>query len=117
MRLFLLSERAFCLGDPQFGADAVRGRSGRACAQKAGASAQNRGKRLPDMMPHGDDTAPGRARDLAAQARRAWMLFGSRSRRGRDGRRDDDDDDDLPRPNAIVALFPLLSLVASPLPA
>ncbi|WP_165373780.1 MULTISPECIES: hypothetical protein [Sorangium] len=45
------------------------------------------------------------------------MLFGSRSRRGRDGRRDDDDDDDLPRPNAIVALFPLLSLVASPLPA
>ncbi|XXX78053.1 hypothetical protein WMF30_04695 [Sorangium sp. So ce134] len=89
----------------------------RACSQKAGAPTRNRGKRLPDMMPHGDDTSPGRARDLAAQARRAWMLFGSRSRRGRDGRRDDDDDDDLPRPNAIVALFPLLSFAVAPLPA
>ncbi|WP_437677586.1 hypothetical protein [Sorangium sp. So ce131] len=64
-----------------------------------------------------NDTSPGRARDLAEQARRAWTLLGSRSRRGRDGRRDDDDDDDMPRPNAIVTLFPLLGLGVAPLPA
>ncbi|WP_155798645.1 hypothetical protein [Sorangium cellulosum] len=45
-------------------------------------------------------------------------MFGARSRRGRDGRRDDDDDDDdLPRPSAIVTLFPLLGLGALPFPA
>ncbi|WP_433933270.1 hypothetical protein AB3662_03370 [Sorangium cellulosum] len=70
------------------------------------------------MMPLGSDTTPGRARELAEQARRAWTMFGARSRRGRDGRRDDDDDDDdLPRPSAIVTLFPLLGLGTSPLPA
>ncbi|XXT20757.1 hypothetical protein WME94_04210 [Sorangium sp. So ce429] len=69
------------------------------------------------MMPLGNDISPGRARSLAEQARRVWVLFGSRSRRGRDGRRDDDDDDDLPRPSAIVTLFPLLGLAALPLPA
>ncbi|WP_437928417.1 hypothetical protein WMF37_03990 [Sorangium sp. So ce291] len=69
------------------------------------------------MMPLGNDISPGRARSLAEQARRAWVLFGGRSRRGRDGRRDDDDDDDLPRPSAIVTLFPLLGLAVLPLPA
>ncbi|WP_437636346.1 hypothetical protein [Sorangium sp. So ce854] len=68
------------------------------------------------MMPLGSDTSPGRARDLAEQARRAWTLFGAGSRRGRDGRRDDDDDDDdLPRPSAIVTLFPLFGIVGSPI--
>ncbi|WP_437781525.1 hypothetical protein [Sorangium sp. So ce1097] len=67
------------------------------------------------MMPLGSDTSPKRARDLAEQARRAWTLFGAGSRRGRDGRRDDDDDDDLPRPSAIVTLFPLFGLASSPL--
>ncbi|MGK3967022.1 hypothetical protein WMF38_22965 [Sorangium sp. So ce118] len=69
------------------------------------------------MMPLGNDISPRRARSLAEQARRAWVLFGGRSRRERDGRRDDDDDDDLPRPSAIVTLFPLLGLAALPLPA
>ncbi|WP_437653972.1 hypothetical protein [Sorangium sp. So ce1182] len=71
------------------------------------------------MMPLGNDISPGRALGLAEQARRAWVLLGGRSRRGRDGRRDDDDDDDddLPRPSAIVTLFPLLGLAVLPLPA
>ncbi|WP_437623646.1 hypothetical protein [Sorangium sp. So ce1151] len=69
------------------------------------------------MMPLGNDISPGRALGLAEQARRAWVLLGGRSRRERDGRRDDDDDDDLPRPSAIVTLFPLLGLAVLPLPA
>ncbi|MGK4007496.1 hypothetical protein WMF31_33050 [Sorangium sp. So ce1036] len=68
------------------------------------------------MTLQSNTTSPGRARDLAEQARRAWTLFGSRSPRRRDERRDDDDDD-LPRPSAVVTLFPLLRLGASPLPA
>ncbi|WP_437734887.1 hypothetical protein [Sorangium sp. So ce1335] len=89
-----------------------------ASTQNAGAPTCSHGKRRPDMMPLGSDTTPGRARDLAEQAWRAWTLFGARSRRGRDGRRDDDDDDDdLPRPSAIVTLFPLFARSSSPLPA
>lgn len=97
------------------------GLSGQRCraalTQNAGAAHRTHGMRRPDMMPLGSDTSPGRARDLAEQARRAWTLFGAGSRRGRDGRRDDDDDDDLPRPSAIVTLFPLFGLAAPPLPA
>ncbi|WP_437968494.1 hypothetical protein WMF04_04020 [Sorangium sp. So ce260] len=66
------------------------------------------------MTPLGNDTSPRRSLDLAEQARRAWTLFGGRSRRDRDDRRDDDDDDDLPRPNAIATLLPLLGLLVSP---
>lgn len=68
------------------------------------------------MMLLGHDTSSGRARNLAEQAWRAWTLFGGRSRRGRDGRRDDDDDD-FPRPNAIVTWLPMLGRAVSPLPA
>jgi hypothetical protein len=72
------------------------------------------------LMPHSIDAAsPARALDLAAQAWRACMTFGSRSLRDLDPRQDrDDDDDDLPRPNAVVvAVFPSLRLAPRPLPA
>lgn len=70
------------------------------------------------MTPSGNDLSSGRARELALQAWRTWSLFGSRSRKESGARRDDeDDDDDLPRPNAVVALLPLLRFTVPPLPA
>ncbi len=44
------------------------------------------------MTPRLDDASPVWARDLSAQARRFFALFGGRSQADR-GRRDDDDDD------------------------
>jgi hypothetical protein len=70
------------------------------------------------MMPESNEASPTRARDLAAQAWRACVTFGSRSLRELDTQnRDDDDDDDLPRPNAVVTLFPLLRFASRSLSA
>jgi hypothetical protein len=61
-----------------------------------------------------NETAPARALDRGATARRTWLLFGARSRGARRDDRDDDDDD-LPRPNAIATLFPFLRVPPQPL--
>jgi hypothetical protein len=70
------------------------------------------------MMLQSNDASPTRARDLAAQAWRACVTFGSRSLRDLDPRtNDDDDDDDMPRPNAVVTAFPFLRFASRTLPA
>lgn len=76
----------------------------------------------PMLIPQSIDPAsPARARDLAAQAWRACVTFGSRSLRDLDPRNgnddSDNDDDDMPRPNAVVTVFPFLRFASRTLPA